>query len=160
MTCIALIVVNVITPMSQDSIDLPGLGKVLILLWIEVCILITQITETLTMINFFKKHGALILILLMFPVMWPVYAMYELARSTSVKYNDCLEAWNLWICGTVTYCIVCAMLWCIYQVVLIIHSDGYLIPSLEVLGVALLLIVGHISAPKIIYYIFKKQKED
>lgn len=111
------------------------------------------------MINFFKKHGVFMLMLLMFPVMWPVYAVYELARSTSVKYNDCLEAWNLWIGGTVTYCVVCAMLWCIYQVALMLYSDGYLIPSLGVLAVALLLIFVHISAPKILYYVFKNKKK-
>lgn len=112
-----------------------------------------------TMINFFKKHGALILMFLMFPVAWPVYAVYELTRSTSVKYSDCLEAWNLWIGGTLTYCLVCAMLWGIYQIGLMMYIAGYLIPALMVLAAVLLLIVVHISAPKVIYYIFKNKKK-
>lgn len=111
------------------------------------------------MIYFFKKYGVFILILLMFPIMWPVYATYELTRSASVNYNDCREAWNLWIAGTVTYCAICALLWCIYKVALIMHSDGYLIPSMMVLAVALLLIFVHISAPKILYYVFKNKKK-
>lgn len=112
-----------------------------------------------TMINFFKKHGVLMLVLLMFPVLWPVYAVYELTRSTSVTYNDCLEVWNLWLCGTLTYCVVCAMLWGIYQIVLMMYSAGYLIPSLMVLAAVLLLVFVHISAPKLLFYIFKNKKK-
>lgn len=111
------------------------------------------------MINFFKKHGVLILILLMFPVLWPVYVGCELVRAARVTYHDCLEAWNLWICGTVTYCVVCAMLWGIYQAVLALRATGYLIPCLMVLAAVLLLIFIHISAPKILYYIFKNKKK-
>lgn len=111
------------------------------------------------MIYFFKKHGVFILMLLMFPVMWPIYAAYELTRSTSVTYNDCLEAWNLWLSGTLTYCVVCAALWVIYQIILTLYVGGYLIPSLVVLAAVLLLIFVHIIAPKILYYIFKNKKK-
>lgn len=113
----------------------------------------------MTMINFFKKYGALILMFLMFPVAWPVYLVYELTRATRVTYNDCLEAWNLWIFGTLTYGVICAALWVIYHVVLTMHITGYLIPALMVLAAVLLLIFVHVSAPKIIYYIFKKKKK-
>jgi hypothetical protein len=111
------------------------------------------------MINFFKKHGVFMLMFLMFPVMWPVYAAYELTRSTSVTRNDCLEVWNLWLGGTLTYGVVCAILWGIYQAVLMLYVGGYLIPCLTVLAVVLLLIFIHISAPKILYYIFKNKKK-
>ena len=111
------------------------------------------------MINFFKKYGVFILTLLMFPILWPAYAAYELTRSSRVTYNDCLEAWNLWVCGTVTYCIVCAVLWGIYKVAIMMFVAGYLIPCLAVLAAVLLLIFIHISAPKILYYIFKNKKK-
>lgn len=112
-----------------------------------------------TMINFFKKHGVLMLVLLMFPVLWPVYLVYELVRSSRVTYHDCQEAWNLWLFGTVTYCVICAALWVIYHIVLTMYIAGYLIPALMVLAAVLLLIVVHISAPKVIYYIFKKRNK-
>ena len=112
-----------------------------------------------TMINFFKKHGVLLLVLLMFPVLWPVYVAYELIRSSRVSYHDCQEAWNLWIFGTVTYCVICAALLVIYQVVLMMYVAGYLIPCLTPIAAILLLIFVHISAPKIIYYIFKNKKD-
>lgn len=113
-----------------------------------------------TMINFFKKHGVFMLMLLMFPVVWPVYAAYELTRSTSVTRNDCLEVWNLWLGGTLTYGVVCAMLWGIYQAVLMLYVGGYLIPALMVLAAVLLLIAVYIIAPEVIYYIFKKKKSN
>lgn len=112
-----------------------------------------------TMINFLKKYGAFILTLLMFPILWPVYVLYELIRSTNVTYNDCREAWDLWICGTLLYCIVCAILWGIYKIVLMMYIAGYLIPSLMVLSAVLILIFVHISAPKILYYVFKNKKD-
>jgi len=112
-----------------------------------------------TMINFFKKHGVFLLILLMFPVLWPVYLAYELTHSSSVSYYDCQEAWDLWLFGTLIYCVICAALWVIYQVVLMMYVAGYLIPCLTVLAAILLLIFVHISAPKIIYYIFKNKKK-
>jgi hypothetical protein len=112
-----------------------------------------------TMINFFKKHGVLMLVLLMFPVLWPVYLVYELVRSSRVTYHDCQEAWNLWIFGTVTYCVICAALLVVYQVALTMHAAGYLIPLLKSLAAILLLVFVHISAPKVIYYIFKKKKK-
>lgn len=112
-----------------------------------------------TMINLFKKYGESMLILLLFPVLWPAYVVYEFARATSVKYNDCLDAWYMWILGTLTYCVVCAVLWVIYKVVLMMYVEGYLIPCLTALAAILLLIFVHISAPKVIYYIFKKKKK-
>lgn len=111
------------------------------------------------MINFFKDRGVYILILLMFPVMWPVYVVYELTHSARVTYDDCLSSWNLWLSGTLTYCVVCAALWVIYQVILTLHEGDYLIPSLVVLATVLLLIFVHIIAPKILYYIFKNKKK-
>lgn len=111
------------------------------------------------MINFFKERGVYILISLMFPVMWPIYAVYELTHSTRVTYNDCLDVWRMWVIGTLIYCISCAALWVIYQVALMLYADGYLITVLTVLTVPLLLIFVHISAPKIIYYIFKNKKK-
>lgn len=111
------------------------------------------------MIYFFKKYGVFMLTLLMFPIMWPVYVLYELIRSTNVTYNTCREAWNLWICGTLIYGTVCAALWGIYQVTLMLYAGGYLIPSLLVLATSLLLIFVHISAPKILYCIFKTKKK-
>ena len=112
-----------------------------------------------TMINFFKKHGVFMLMFLMFPVAWPVFLVYELTRSSRVTYHDCQEAWNLWLFGTVTYCVICAALWVIYQIVLTMHVAGYLIPLLTALAAILLLVFVHISAPKVIYYIFKNKKK-
>lgn len=112
-----------------------------------------------TMINLFKKHGVFLLMLLLFPVAWPVYVVCELTRSSSVSYNDCLEAWNLWLCGTLTYCVVCAGLWGIYHAALMLYMSGYLIMSLMVLATVLLLIFVHISAPKLLFYIFKNKKK-
>lgn len=112
-----------------------------------------------TMINFFKKHGVFLLLFLMFPVAWPVFLVYELVRATSVTYNDCLEAWNMWIFGTLTYGVICAALWVLYHVVLTMYIAGYLIPALMVLAAVLLLIFVHISAPKLLYYIFKNKKD-
>lgn len=114
----------------------------------------------ITMINFFKKYGEFILMLLMFPVLWPVYVVHELVSSNNVTHNTCTEAWNLWVCGTLTYCVVCAMLWGIYKVALMICIAGWFIPSLMVIAAASLLIFVHISAPKILYYILKNKKID
>jgi hypothetical protein len=111
------------------------------------------------MINFFKKRGVYLLIFLMFPVIWPVYAVYELTRSARVTYNDCQEVWNLWICGILIYCIGCAGLWGIYQAARILYTSGYLIPTMTVLATVLLLIFIHISVPKLLYYIFKNKKK-
>lgn len=107
------------------------------------------------MINFFKNHGALILMLLMFPVLWPVYAVYDLARLTQVSYDDCTEAWSMWIVGTALYCTllfgIYAVLYGIFKVALMLYSDGYLVYVLIGLGVAVMILI----APRILYCIFK-----
>ena len=110
------------------------------------------------MINFFKNHGAFILLLLLFPALWPVYAVYDLARFTHVSYDDCREAWSMWIGGTALYCAVCAILFGIYavlygifQVALMLYADGYLVYALIGLGVAIMIFI----APWILYFIFK-----
>lgn len=107
------------------------------------------------MLNFFKNHGALILMLLMFPVLWPVYAVYNLAHLTQVSYDDCREVWFMWIVGTALYCAllfcICGVLYIIFQVALILYSDGYLVYALIGLGV----VVMSFIAPRIIYCIFK-----
>jgi len=107
------------------------------------------------MINFFKKNGALILMFLMFPIMWPVYAVYELARSTSVTHDDCLTVWSIWMGGTAVYGIACAVLWGIYQLVLMTYANGYLVHTLIGLGVVIAIFI----APEILYYIFKNKKK-
>lgn len=107
------------------------------------------------MINFFKKNGALILMLLVFPIMWPVCAVYDLTRSASVTYGDCVEAWSIWMCGTSVYCIACVVLWGIYQLALTMYANGYLVPMLIGLGVLLAIFM----APEILYYIFKNKKK-
>lgn len=110
------------------------------------------------MINFFKNHGALIIMLLLFPVLWPVYAVYGLAHFSHVSYDDCCEAWLMWIVGTALYCAVCAILFgiCavlygIFQVALMLYADGYLVYALIGLGVAIMIFI----APRILYCIFK-----
>lgn len=109
-------------------------------------------TGILTMMTDFSKKGvAFALMILLFPVLWPIYAVYNLSLQKHVTHYDCSEARTLWVMGTICYVAICFVLCFACLVVITLYNTGYLVHVLICLGAAFAIFI----APDVLYYIFK-----
>lgn len=113
-------------------------------------------TEILTMMtNFSKKSVALALMILLFPVLWPIYAVYELSCKSRVTRDDCVDVQVMWVLGTIVYAFACMVLCAAYFGIITIYNAGYMEHALMGLGAVLAIFI----APDVLYYIFKITKK-
>lgn len=103
------------------------------------------------MTDFSKKSVALVLMILLFPVMWPVYAVYTLSRLSYVTRDDCVDVLVMWVMGTILYVFACMVLCAAYFGIIAIYNAGYLEHVLMGLGAVITIFI----APDVLYYIFK-----
>lgn len=105
-----------------------------------------------TMIDFFKKGAEIALLLLLFPVIWPIYVVHDnLPCQRHVTYYDCAVAGILWVLGTILYALACFVSCEAYFGITFVHDAGYLGHVLMCIGVPLAIFI----APDVLYYIFK-----
>lgn len=103
------------------------------------------------MTDFSKKSIALALLILLFPVLWPIYAVYTLSRLSHVTRDDCVDVQVMWVLGTILYVFACLILCAAYFGIITIYNAGYLKHALMGLGAVITIFI----APDVLYYIFK-----
>ena len=109
-----------------------------------------------TMINFFKTNCGFTLLCLLFPVLWPIFIVWEFMHKKNVTLNDCIFAWNMWLLGCLAYVIVCAILFAIYLGVVQLYLHGYLFITLHILGILIGCTLVYFTIPSAMYWIFSK----
>ena len=103
------------------------------------------------MTDFSKKSIALALLILLFPVLWPIYAVYALSCQSCVTRDDCADVQVMWLLGTILYVFACLILCAAYFGIITIYNAGYLEHVLMGLGAVITIFI----APDVLYYIFK-----
>ena len=103
------------------------------------------------MTDFSKKSIALALLILLFPVLWPIYAVYALSCQSCVTRDDCADVQVMWLLGTILYVFACLILCAAYFGIITIYNAGYLKHALMGLGAVITIFI----APDVLYYIFK-----
>lgn len=104
-----------------------------------------------TMIDFFKKGAEIALLLLLFPVIWPIYVVHDFLHQKNVTYYDCTVSGILWVLGTIHYALACFVLCEAYFGITFVYDARYLEHVLMGLGAVFAIFI----APNVLYYIFK-----